>query len=230
MLSPDELVIFDCDGVLVDSEPLTMTVLAERVPGLDAETAFRRFRGRKIADCLREIEADFGLSFGADFTDGFRRACAERYRAELTCDPDLRGVVEGLNQRYCVGTSAPLEKVEIMLDAVGLWDLFATRIFSAYVLKTWKPAPDLFLAAARHWGVDPARCLVVEDSPTGVAAARNAGMHTVVLDPRGDATGPEFNGTDRIARIADLPARITQWRRTRRPSRSAFTGRNTVSV
>ncbi len=215
MLSADELIIFDCDGVLVDSEPLTMSVLADKVPGLDSETAFRRFRGRKIADCLRELEIEFDQTFSQDFVTAFRNECEERYRAELACDPALRAVVDGLNGRYCVGTSAPLKKVKTMLTAVGVWDLFQMRIVSAYALNTWKPDPTLFLTAARLWGAEPQHCLVVEDSPTGVAAARNAGMHTVVLDPRGDATGPDFAKTERIRSIAELPARIAAWR-TRR--------------
>ena len=216
MLRPDEILIFDCDGVLVDSEPLTMRVLSEMVRGLGAPEAYRRFRGRKIADCIRELEVERGTTFPAGFIEAFRGRCAELYREELTCDPDLRRVVEGLGGRYCVGTSAPLEKVELMLCAVGVWDLFEGRIFSAYALNTWKPDPTLFLAAARHWGVDPASCLVVEDSPTGVQAARNAAMDVVVLDPRGEAIGPEFVGATRIKTIGELPDRIAEWQRTTR--------------
>ncbi|SNR74398.1 HAD family hydrolase [Puniceibacterium sediminis] len=230
MVSFDELVIFDCDGVLVDSELLTMAVLSEQIPGLDAMTAYNRFRGRKISDCLRELETEFDFCLSAEFIENFRNACADRYRAELKCDPDLRGVVDGLDGRYCVGTSAPFEKVKTMLGAVGVWDLFEWRIFSAYALKTWKPAPDLFLTAARHWGAEPCNCLVVEDSPTGVAAARNAGMYTVVLDPRGEATGPEFAGTQRITRIADLPAQIAMWREKRRSSRPERIHKEFVSI
>lgn len=213
MLSNNELIIFDCDGVLVDSEPLTMTVLSEMVPGLEAGAAYLRFRGRKIADCIRELEIERDMHFPTGFTETFRRRCVERYRTELTCDCALRGIVESLDGRYCVGTSAPPEKVEVMLRAVGIWDLFEGRIFSAYTLNSWKPDPTLFLTAARHWGVDPAGCLVVEDSPTGVLAARNADMEVIVLDPRGEATGPDFVGAARIAGIAELPRHITRWQR-----------------
>lgn len=211
MLRRDELVIFDCDGVLVDSEPLTMAVLSDMVPGLNAAEAYLRFRGRKIADCLRELEKERGETFPDGFVTSFRQRCADRYRADLTCDSDLRKTVEGLDGRYCVATSAPPEKVEFMLRIVGIWDLFQGRIFSAYVLNTWKPDPKLFLTAAQSWGVDRTKCLVVEDSPTGVAAARNAGMDAIVLDPRHEATGPEFQGAQRISKIAELTVRIANW-------------------
>ena len=100
-----------------------------------------------------------------------------------------------------------------MLRAAGVWDLFDGRIFSGYALNAWKPDPTVFLAAARHWGVDPARCLVVEDSAVGVEAAHRAAMAVVVLDPRGEATGPDFARTQRILRIAELPDRIADWQR-----------------
>jgi len=215
MLNNNQLIIFDCDGVLVDSEIITMRVLSEMIPELSEKDAYIRFRGKKIASCLEEIEKETSRVFSDNFVQSFRSECLKQYIKHLKSSPNLRPLVESLNGRYCVATSAPREKVESMLKAVEIFDLFSDRIFSAYELGVWKPSPDIFLTAAESYGVSCDNCIVVEDSPTGVAAALAANMHTLVYDPRNEAVGESFKNTHRFSDMNELPSLIKNWQNTK---------------
>lgn len=175
-----ELIIFDADGVLVDSEPLSIRIDIEMLGRLgwsltEAEIV-SRFVGRSDADMLAEVVAHLGAPLPAGFEDEW----TETYRQTL--DRELQpvdGIVEALDRiraPICVASSGSHEKIRRNLALTGLAGYFGDRIFSASDVARGKPAPDLFLHAARALGASPEACAVVEDSAYGVAAARAAGM------------------------------------------------------
>jgi HAD superfamily hydrolase (TIGR01509 family) len=175
-----ELVIFDCDGVLVDSEPIAVRVDAVVLGRLgwhltEAEIV-ERFMGRSEAYMVGEIEAALGRSLQADWDAEFAALYREALEAEL--EP-VDGVVEALDRiatPTCVASSSTHERIRFTLGLTGLLDRFDGRIFSSVDVANGKPAPDLFLHAAASLGADPERCAVIEDSVYGVQAARAAGM------------------------------------------------------
>jgi HAD superfamily hydrolase (TIGR01509 family) len=180
---PFELVIFDCDGVLVDSERLSIRVdlvYLERLgwPMTEAEV-IERFVGRSDADMRAVIEDHLGGPVPAAIDEEFDRLYRETFDAELTA---VDGIVEALEAiaaaglPTCVASSGGHEKIRRNLALTGLAGWFGDRIFSATDVANGKPAPDLFLHAAAAMGVDPARCVVVEDSIYGVQATLAAGM------------------------------------------------------
>lgn len=175
-----ELVIFDCDGVLVDSEPLSIAVLVEamREKGveIDEEGAYERFLGKSIATMVSTLETEFNVFATQDFLDRIRNDLYERFRQELQPIKGIGETLDALELRRCVASSSQLERIRLSLGLTGLLDKLEPHIFSASMVKRGKPAPDLFLHAAREMGVAPERCIVVEDSPAGIMAARAAGM------------------------------------------------------
>jgi HAD superfamily hydrolase (TIGR01509 family) len=177
------LVIFDCDGVLVDSERLTVGVEAEVLTELgwpmDAAEVVRRWMGRTSEAQLAEIAARLGEDAAAEFD----RRTTTTVRAAFDTDLEaVEGVVElvdalaGLGIATCVASSGTPSRMEFTLGVTGLWERFAGRIFSAVEVEHGKPAADLFLLAAERMGVVPCRCAVVEDSVPGVRAGVAAGM------------------------------------------------------
>lgn len=175
-----ELVIFDCDGVLVDSERIAVRtdvqVLARLGWVLTEAECVERFVGLSDRSIKAAIEAHLGRVLPEDWDQGFQSLYRDAFAAELTPVP---GVVEALDQitlPTCVASSSSHDKLRFTLGLTGLYERFAGRIFSAYEVARGKPAPDLFLHAASRMGVEPAACAVVEDSRYGVEAARAAGM------------------------------------------------------
>src|SRR5919109_2529312 len=180
MSAPFELVIFDCDGVLVDSERLAVRVdvqvLAELGWALSEAEVIDRFMGRSDAFMTSEIEAYLGRPLIPGWDGRFQQLYRDVFAAELK---PVDGIVEALDQltlSTCVASSGTHERMRYTLGLTGLHDRFAGRIFSVTEVPRGKPEPDLFLYAAKRMGVDPAACVVVEDSQYGVAAARAAGM------------------------------------------------------
>jgi len=177
------LVIFDCDGVLVDSEPISCRVMAEALTaeGLPytTEEIYRDFMGRAWADSLAIIEKRLGRPAREGFTEDFRAARDTALAAEVTPVDGVQGAiaaVESAGIERCVASSGNHEKIRLTLGETGLLPLFESAIFSATEVERGKPAPDLFLHAARSMGHEPERCAVVEDTPVGISAARAAGM------------------------------------------------------
>jgi HAD superfamily hydrolase (TIGR01509 family) len=179
-MPPLELVIFDCDGVLVDSERVAVRVDVEVFAALgltlsEAEV-IERFLGRSDADIAAELEAELGRPLASDWAEEFTPLYREAFAAELK---PVDGVIEALDQietPCCVASSGSHDKIRYTLGLTGLYERFAGRIFSVSEVARGKPAPDLFLYAAREMGVEPRRCAVVEDSRWGVEAACAAGM------------------------------------------------------
>jgi len=174
------VVIFDCDGVLVDSEVIALGVMRRRLmqAGLrltDQETR-ERFLGRRLDSSLRAIETEFGAPLPKTFREDFSREILLAFAHELKGVEGVRQAVEGLRARVCVASSSGPERIRLSLRLAGYETLFAPNIFSAAEVAEGKPSPDLFLHAARGMGVEPKDCLVIEDSVAGVLAARAAGM------------------------------------------------------
>jgi len=177
---PLDLVIFDCDGVLVDSEPLAMRVLVAAIAAQGIEVpsreAFRDYLGRSLSSISESLETSHGARLGAGALESMRHDLYALYRAELRPSPGIRAALEAMPVPVCVASSSHLERIRLSLELTGLSDLFGSHIFSASMVANGKPAPDLFLHAAAQMGARPAHCLVIEDSPAGIAAAQAAGM------------------------------------------------------
>lgn len=180
------LVIFDCDGVLVDSETIVCRVLAEEMTKLGmpatVEELDEQFSGRPAQDCVLDIEKRYGGPLPESYFDNTERRIREAFHSELEPVTGIREVLEKLQTtdlQTCVASSGPHAKMRITLNKTGLWEYFDGRIFSAEDVGRGKPWPDLFLHSARHFDVDPAHCLVVEDSIAGVKAAVAAGMPVI---------------------------------------------------
>jgi len=208
---PFQLVIFDCDGVLVDSERIAVRVEAEFLaelgwPLTEAEIV-ERFMGRTAEYMDEAIEARLGSRLPGDWKDQFQRRYREAYAADLRPVDGIVEVLDQLTVPTCVASSGSHDKLRLTLGHTGLYGRFEGRIFSGYEVANGKPAPDLFLHAASRMGVDPAGCAVVEDSRWGVEAARAAGMRA--FGYAGGLTPPdslEGHGTVVFEDMRDLPA------------------------
>jgi HAD superfamily hydrolase (TIGR01509 family) len=187
------LVIFDCDGVLVDSEPIAVRIdvemLAEVGVTMTEQEVIERFVGRSPEVILAETEARLGGRVPEGWWERGEARIREAYATELK---PVRGIVEALDAidlPVCVASSSGHENLRYKLELTGLYERFAGHIFSASEVANGKPAPDLFLHAAERMGTDPVDCVVVEDSRYGVQAARAAGMD--VLGFAGGVTSPD---------------------------------------
>jgi HAD superfamily hydrolase (TIGR01509 family) len=175
-----KLLIFDCDGVLVDSEPLAMRALLETIAeaGLDIgpARAYERFLGRDMASITEVLSEEFGVDLTHDALDEMRRRLFDSFRRELKPIPGVTDALDAIALPRCVASSSQIERVWLALDVTGLRSYFEPNIFCASMVQRGKPEPDLFLHAAQAMGVEPSDCVVIEDSPSGVIAAQRAGM------------------------------------------------------
>lgn len=174
------LVIFDCDGVLVDSEPISFAVLRDTLVGAGVELseshAYRHFLGKSMASITRLVADEFSISLSEDHIETMRAELFARFQAELQPVRGVADVLGGLTLPHCVASSSQMERIRLSLTKTGLIGYFEPNIFSATMVKRGKPEPDLFLHAAKSMGFAPADCIVVEDSPAGIQAAHSAGM------------------------------------------------------
>lgn len=185
-MSSTNLIIFDCDGVLVDSERIVCRILAEEMNKLgmptSAEELDEQFSGRPAEDCLLEIEKRYGGPLPDHYFGNTERRIREAFHAELQPVAGIEGLLEQLMQMglpSCVASSGSHQKMQLTLRKTGLYEYFDGRIFSAEDVSRGKPWPELFLHAADAMGTAPEHCLVVEDSIAGVRAATAAGMRVV---------------------------------------------------
>jgi len=178
-----DLVIFDCDGVLVDSEPIANRVFTDLLNEIGLRTTLeetmRDYVGRSMAACMAIVGERLGRPVPDDFVDAFRDRTADAFRAELRGVPGIEAALDAITRDAlptCVASSGEHRKIRLSLGLTGLLPRFEGRVFSAQDVPRGKPHPDLFLHAARTLGADPARCAVIEDSPLGVRAGVAAGM------------------------------------------------------
>ena len=210
---PPELVIFDCDGVLVDSEPIANRVMAEAVTALgwpmDIAESTARFKGWHLDKIMDLLAERLGRPLPETWLPDLRQATHDAFRAELEPIPGALPVVEALRQRgvaYCVASQGPPEKMAVSLGKTGLWPFFEGRCFSAYQVERGKPHPDLFLHAAKSMGKAPAEAVVIEDSILGVQAAGAANMPVLGFVPPGDPEGLGPAGAVLFHDMTDLQA------------------------
>ncbi|AJD42898.1 HAD family hydrolase [Rhizobium sp. SEMIA 4085] len=177
--SETRLVIFDCDGVLVDSEPISVSVLVEAMNDLGVpiteEEVYGRFLGKSLATVIETMKSEYQVHAGDEFLERIRTNLYSRFRKELRPIEGIGATIDALDIPCCVASSSQVERIRLSLTVTGLIDKLP-NIFSASMVKNGKPAPDLFLHAAREMQVDPEDCLVIEDSPAGIEAAQAAGM------------------------------------------------------
>lgn len=174
------MIIFDCDGVIVDSERITHQVFGDFIRSLGADLSHsemnEKFLGRRLADCLAIVEELTGRRPPADALDDYRAERDRVLRARVQPVEGVRELLRQLATPYCIASSGDHAKMETTLGATGLLSAFAGRLYSATQVERGKPAPDVFLLAAAGMGAAPERTAVVEDSITGVQAGRAAGM------------------------------------------------------
>lgn len=177
---PIELVIFDCDGVLIDSEIISARVLLSHLASVGVHVDFNHFRanfmGRSWPKVVADIRINYGLALDGEFEETYRRELLEAFRRELKPTPGIEKVLEQLDVPFCLATSSTVKRMSRSLELTDLARFFTDRCFTASQVANGKPAPDLFLLAASTMGVPPARCLVIEDSEPGLEAARRAEM------------------------------------------------------
>ncbi len=210
-----EAVLFDCDGVLVDSEPIVNRVLrhmlAERGWALSEAECMRIFLGKMVRDERARIERETGQPLTQEWLSAFRLQRNAALERELEIVRHAREAVhavhERLDARIACASGADRQKVELQLRKVGLHDYFAGRIFSGHEMPRSKPHPDVYLAAAQALQAAPGRCAVVEDSLVGVTAGLAAGATVLAYVPHGDATPFERAGVAAVfSDMAQLPA------------------------
>jgi HAD superfamily hydrolase (TIGR01509 family) len=174
------VIIFDCNGVLVDGEAISTSVAAEQFTlagfPMTPDVIARFFTGRRASDMIAEVENATGRKLPADFPATLATATLDRIREELRATPHAAYALTWLRGPKCVASSTSLERIRLSLETTGLMRFFASNIFSATDVGRGKPSPDLFLHAAGRMGIDARDCIVVEDSPVGVTAAVAAGM------------------------------------------------------
>ena len=172
--------IFDCDGVLIDSEPIANRLLAECLSDaglpMTTEQCYARYHGMSYPACFAAVERELGRPLPAGFVEDHWVRLEAALAAELEPVPFVRDALARIATPSCVASNGRLATIHKTLAKTGLFARFAGRIFSADDVARPKPAPDLFLHAAASLGADPRRCAVVEDSPHGVAAGVAAGM------------------------------------------------------
>jgi HAD superfamily hydrolase (TIGR01509 family) len=174
------LVIFDCDGVLVDSEPLSLACLTAGLNrigvDIDLATVRARFTGTSMVSIMAHIARDYGITAPAGFVEAVKAETLALFDAELRAMRGVAEAVAALDLPVCVASSSDPVRLRHSLSLTGLLPLFGERVFSSAQVPRGKPFPDLFLFAADRMGAAPAACLVIEDSVPGVTAAREAGM------------------------------------------------------
>ncbi len=209
------LVIFDMDGVLVDSEPIANRILHEALVAggvrLTLEESIRSFIGRKASWTVAHVRERFGIVLPDDFEDRLRDRTLAAFEKELRPVEGIVDLLEGLGLPFCLASSSMPVRIEKSLALCGLDRHFRGRTFSSVQVKNGKPAPDLFLLAAKTMGFEPTQCAVVEDTLVGLAAAKAAGMRAFAYAGAGHTPRGELAATGAIVfdRMAELPALLS---------------------
>lgn len=214
---PAQLVIFDCDGVLVDSETISNRVLATAISeaGLAIEPGEveREFEAMRLADIQARVEERLGRPLGAGWLGDFERRREAAFRQGVDPVAGVEEVLRGLRaagRAICVASQARREKTELTLGLTGLRAYFPdSALFSSTMVERGKPHPDLFLHAAETMGADPSRCVVVEDAVPGVEAALAAGMSALGYAPTGSDDRLARAGASAFASMAELPGLLS---------------------
>lgn len=207
------MIIFDCNGVLVDSEPIAAGAISDALKriglGVSTQTVMRRFHGLRLADILAAVEAAAGRQLPASFPAAVAAEILLRLRAELRSIPHAAHALTWIRGPKAVASSSPLDRIRLSLEVTGLIRFFEPCLYSASDMRKGKPAPDLFLLAAARSRVAPGDCIAVEDSAAGVSAAIAAGMTPIGFVGGSQAPGrlaSDLNAAGARTVIADLRA------------------------
>lgn len=191
-------VIFDCDGVLVDSEIIGNEILISmaKAYGLEMtiDQAMANFHGKSLKNCFQQIEEKINRKLPDNFEAEFRKQSFKAFRNELKAVKGVVDFINSLSVSYCVASSGPPEKITQNLTTTGLIDKFQNKIFSSYHINSWKPEPEIFLYAAREMGFSVEECIVIEDSVPGVIAAVKGGFKVYGYTNENNAKAMEKEG------------------------------------
>ena len=179
-MSKYKCVIFDCDGVLIDSELISCQILVDMAndhgANIDIDYGMKHFKGSYMKACIDKILTLITKPLKDDFEKEYRLKSFDAFKKEIQPIKGVKRVLDTINVPFCVASSGPENKIRLNLEITGLLPYFEDNIFSCYTIKKWKPKPDVFLWAAKEMGFKPSECLVVEDSLSGVKAAKNGGF------------------------------------------------------
>jgi HAD superfamily hydrolase (TIGR01509 family) len=207
-------VIFDCDGVLVDSETISSKIFMEMAAELgfkmDLEYATEIFTGTSMKSNLNFIEKNIKGTLPADFEQEFRNRTYKAFKTELKPIPGIHNLINQIKVPFCVASSGPIAKIELNLTTTKLIDKFKNHIFSSYEIGSWKPEPGIYLHAAKEMGFEPKDCAVIEDSEAGVKAAVAGGFQVFALaNKKGKDTFEKlganvFSGMDELGGLLEI--------------------------
>ena len=180
-MSKYKCIIFDCDGVLVDSEPLSNQVMVDLANALganiDLDFAYQHFKGNSFNECAKKISKLITQKLPIDFEEQYRKESFQRFKNEIKPIDGVKDALQDLKIPFCVASSGPVNKIKLNLELTGLSSFFQEKtIFSCYSIKKWKPDPSVFLWASKTMGFKIEECLVVEDSLIGIEAALRGGF------------------------------------------------------
>ena len=209
-----DLVIFDCDGVLVDSEPITNRLLAEDMTRhglpLSTERAIELFVGGTVKSAFDQA-CTLGATLPDNWVEDFYERMIETLGREVVAIEGVDGLMDRLDAAgipYCVASNGPMRKMDVTLKRTGLWNRVEGRIFSAHDVNIAKPDPGLFLHAAKELGTPPDRAVVIEDSVSGARAAQAAGMRCLGLTRDTPAEKLTAYGAEPVASLDEVPVRL----------------------
>ena len=209
----DQLLIFDCDGVLVDSEILsvkTIVQLLERQSIITNEKEIALFfKGAKLDSIFNDITRHFAIKKANNFPESFHVLFEEKLDSELKAISGIKEALDNLIQPKCVASSAPLSKIRKVLSLTGLHKYFGDLLYSSFDINSWKPEPEIFLYAASSMGFHPSNCIVIEDTVAGIKAAKRAGMTVLGYSPTNCNQDLIDNGAIVFSDMLQLPKIIT---------------------
>lgn len=178
-------IIFDCDGILVDSETIANQVLLSMSAPfglkMTMEEAVKNFNGRRLKNIFEQIEKLTNKKLPDSFEADFRKQTFEAFKTDLKAVKGVRRFIENLSVPYCVASSGPVEKITLNLTTTRLIQNFENRIFSSYEINSWKPDPEIFIHACNQMGFKKEECIVIEDSVAGVIAGVKGGFKVFAL-------------------------------------------------
>jgi HAD superfamily hydrolase (TIGR01509 family) len=207
-----ECILFDSDGTLVDSEPLSFEVLVAMLAplglDLDPDALHLEYRGWKMGEVFERISREHGLSLPAGFEQAFRERQLKCFETELKPIPGVEELLSGIDLPMAVVTSGPMPKVRKALAITGLDGYFGDNLYSAWEVGVWKPDPGIYRHAAADMGFAIDRCLAVEDSPIGLQAAATCGAVPVFFNRFGDIV--EYTNVIEIASIKEVAGLLAE--------------------
>ncbi len=205
-------VIFDCDGVLVDSEHVSNDILytmaCEQGYTMGKEKVMREFAGRSLQQCLSMIESSIGKTLPPEFVPTFREKTFHYFRTDLKAITGVHDFIDTLTHDYCVASSGPIEKMNITLSTTGLIEKFRNKMYSSYQINSWKPDPDIFLHAAKEMGYAINECIIIEDSRAGVMAGVKGGFKVFGYAASGNADELANEGAEVFYDFKELQGKL----------------------